>query len=87
MLDDERKPRMKSILLAGAVLAGFATSAQAQLTVVSPFHNGMGFSCNADGSHDTYVFRNGALFDRHYEGPQLPASPPSAVEPLLPDSQ
>jgi hypothetical protein len=30
----------------------------------------MGFSYGADGSHDTYVFRNGALTDQHFAAPQ-----------------
>jgi hypothetical protein len=44
----------------------------------------MGFSYNADGSHDTYVFRNGNLFDNHYEA-LAPMPQPQGVEPLLHD--
>lgn len=71
---------MKTLLLAGALastLIGMG-QAHAQLTVQSPFHNGMGFSNNSDGSHDTYVYRNGALFDQHFGAPTpqpMPAAP------------
>ena len=79
---------MKTLLLAGALastLLGMG-HASAQMSVVSPFHNGMGFSDNADGSHDTYVFRNGALFDQHFSGnatmPQsVPPAPPLCADP------
>jgi hypothetical protein len=76
---------MKTVLATLALLT-LATAAHAQMTVVSPFHNGMGFSFNADGSHDTYVFRNGALFDQHYEAPQPNFQQSPGVEPLLPDN-
>ena len=75
---------MKTVLLA-TVFAVVAWSAHAQMSVVSPFHNGMGFSYNADGSHDTYVFRNGALFDQHFGAPE-PMQPPQSTQPLLPDN-
>jgi hypothetical protein len=78
---------VKTVLLATA-LALITWSAHAQMTVVSPFHNGMGFSYNADGSHDTYVFRNGALFDQHFGAPEpmQQMQPLQSTQPLLPDN-
>jgi hypothetical protein len=78
---------MRTVLIGAAMastLIGMG-QARAQLGYVSPFHNGMGFSYNADGSHDTYVYRNGALFDQHFGNPTpvppVPAAPPLCADP------
>jgi hypothetical protein len=79
---------MKTTILAtvfAVLLAVSSSTAQAQQTVISPFHNGMGFSNNSDGSMSTYVFRKGELYQNDYRAPP-PMPQPQGVEPLLPDN-
>ena len=76
--------RISTILIASALTV---SAAQAQQTVISPFHNGMGFSNNADGSMSTYVFRKGALYENDYAAPPPMQAPPlPRLDNMLPDN-